>query len=46
MKDIAFGLTMTAAGMGITFFTLYLLTLLIMVLNKLFPFKKEESAKK
>jgi|MudIll2142460700_1097286.scaffolds.fasta_scaffold422633_2 Na+-transporting methylmalonyl-CoA/oxaloacetate decarboxylase gamma subunit len=46
MKDIAFGLTMTAAGMGITFITLYLLTLLIMVLNKLFPFKKEESSKK
>jgi Na+-transporting methylmalonyl-CoA/oxaloacetate decarboxylase gamma subunit len=41
MKDMAFGLTMTVAGMGITFITLYLLTLLIRLLNKLFPYKKE-----
>jgi Na+-transporting methylmalonyl-CoA/oxaloacetate decarboxylase gamma subunit len=41
MKDLAFGLTMTVAGMGITFITLYLLTLLIRLLNKLFPYKEE-----
>ena len=29
--------------MGITLITLYLLTLLIRLLNKLFPFKKEEA---
>jgi Na+-transporting methylmalonyl-CoA/oxaloacetate decarboxylase gamma subunit len=45
MKDMAFGLTMTVAGMGITFITLYLLTLLIRLLNKLFPYKKEEPTK-
>jgi len=45
MKDMAFGLTMTVAGMGVTFITLYLLTLLIRLLNKLFPFKKEEESK-
>jgi Na+-transporting methylmalonyl-CoA/oxaloacetate decarboxylase gamma subunit len=45
MKDMAFGLTMTAAGMGVTFITLYLLTLLIRLLNKLFPYKKEELTK-
>lgn len=45
MKDMAFGLTMTVAGMGITFITLYLLTLLIRLLNKLFPYKKEEANK-
>jgi Na+-transporting methylmalonyl-CoA/oxaloacetate decarboxylase gamma subunit len=45
MKDMAFGLTMTVAGMGITFITLYLLTLLIRLLNKLFPYKKEEGKK-
>ena len=45
MNDMAFGLTMTVAGMGITFITLYLLTLLIRLLNKLFPFKKEEENK-
>jgi len=42
MNDLSFGLTMTVAGMGVTFITLYLLTLLIRLLNKLFPFKKEE----
>jgi len=40
--DWTFGLTMTIAGMGITFITLYLLTLLIRLLNKLFPYKDEE----
>jgi Na+-transporting methylmalonyl-CoA/oxaloacetate decarboxylase gamma subunit len=45
MKDLAFGLTMTVAGMGITFLTLYLLTLIIRLLNKLFPFKKEGEGK-
>ncbi|MBN1160848.1 MAG: OadG family protein [Dehalococcoidales bacterium] len=43
--DWSFGLTMTFAGMGITFITLYLLTLLIRLLNKLFPFKSEEEKK-
>jgi Na+-transporting methylmalonyl-CoA/oxaloacetate decarboxylase gamma subunit len=41
----SFGLTMTAAGMGVTFITLYLLTLLIRLLNRLFPFKNEEDKK-
>lgn len=43
--DWSFGLTMTAAGMAVTFITLYLLTLLIRLLNKLFPFKNEEEKK-
>ena len=42
MKDWAFGLTMTVMGMGVTFITLYLLTLLIRLLIKLFPRKEEE----
>ena len=45
MKDMAFGLTMMVAGMGVTFITLYLLTLIIRLLNKLFPFKKEDQGK-
>jgi Na+-transporting methylmalonyl-CoA/oxaloacetate decarboxylase gamma subunit len=45
MNDMAFGLTMTAAGMGVTFLTLYLLTLLIRLLNKLFPADKEGESK-
>ena len=40
--DWSFGLTMMLAGMGVTFITLYLLTLLIRLLNKLFPYKNEE----
>ncbi len=43
--DWTFGLTMTAAGMGVTFITLYLLTLLIRLLNRLFPYKNEEEKK-
>jgi Na+-transporting methylmalonyl-CoA/oxaloacetate decarboxylase gamma subunit len=42
MKDWVFGLTMTIAGMGVTFITLYILTLVIRLLDKLFPYKKEE----
>jgi Na+-transporting methylmalonyl-CoA/oxaloacetate decarboxylase gamma subunit len=42
LKDLAFGLTMTVMGMGVTFITLYLLTLLIRLLIKLFPFKEEK----
>jgi Na+-transporting methylmalonyl-CoA/oxaloacetate decarboxylase gamma subunit len=42
MKDLAFGLTMTAMGMGVTLLTLYLLTLLIRLLIKLFPRKEDE----
>jgi len=45
MADWSFGLTMTVAGMGITLLTLYLLTLLIRLLNKLFPYKKEDEEK-
>lgn len=42
MKDLGFGLTMMIMGMGGTFLTLYILTLVIRLLNKLFPFKKEK----
>jgi Na+-transporting methylmalonyl-CoA/oxaloacetate decarboxylase gamma subunit len=46
MSDLAFGLTMTVAGMGVTFLTLYLLTLIIRLLNRLFPFKENKSQNK
>ena len=42
MKDLAFGLTMTVMGMGVTLITLYLLTLLIRLLIRLFPRKEGE----
>jgi Na+-transporting methylmalonyl-CoA/oxaloacetate decarboxylase gamma subunit len=46
MKDLGFGLTMTVIGMGVTFVTLCLLILIIRLLLKLFPYKKEEETGK
>jgi len=46
LKDLGFGLTMTVMGMGITFLTLCLLILIIRLLSKLFPYKKEEETSK
>jgi Na+-transporting methylmalonyl-CoA/oxaloacetate decarboxylase gamma subunit len=46
MSDLAFGLTMTVAGMGVTFITLYLLTLIIRLLNRFFPFKEDKNQNK
>jgi len=45
MRDLAFGLTTTVAGMGVTLVTLFLLTLLIRLLNRLFRPDEEKSAK-
>ena len=45
LKDLSFGLTMTFWGMGITLLTLGLLILMIWLMNKLFPFKKEDEKK-
>jgi len=42
MKDWAFGLTMAVAGMGVTLLTLYLLTLVIRLLDRFFPYKEEK----
>ncbi len=42
MKDLAFGLTMTFMGMGVTLLTLYILILVIRLLIRLFPFKEEK----
>ncbi|MDD5127180.1 MAG: OadG family protein [Dehalococcoidales bacterium] len=40
--DVAFGVTMMVMGMGVTLITLYLLSLVIGLLVKLFPYKAEE----
>jgi len=37
LKDLEFGLIMTLTGMGVTLLTLYLLTLIIHVMNRMFP---------
>lgn len=43
--DWGFGLTMMVMGMGVTFLTLYLLTWIIRLLIRLYPFKEEEESK-
>lgn len=45
MSDLAFGLIMMVTGMSVTFLTLYLLTIVIHLLNRLFPFKQIEKDK-
>ncbi len=45
MRDMAFGLTATLAGMGVTLATLYLLTLLIRLLNRLFRADEDAAGK-
>ncbi len=37
MSDLAFGLTMTVVGMGGTILTLWLLSVAMVVLKKIFP---------
>ncbi len=39
--DLAFGLTMMVMGMSVTLITLYLLTWVIRLLIRLFPFNEE-----
>jgi Na+-transporting methylmalonyl-CoA/oxaloacetate decarboxylase gamma subunit len=46
MKDLSFGLTMTVVGMGVTLATLFLLTLVVQLLNKLFPEVEKKEDKK
>ena len=43
--DWSFGITMTVMGMAVTLLTLYILTLVIRLMIRLFPFKEEESKK-
>ncbi len=45
MTDLAFGLTMTIMGMGITFLTLFLLTIVIRLLVRLFPYREVKEKK-
>ena len=45
MKDLSFGLTMTFWGMGVTLVTLGLLILIIRLMNKMYPVKKDDDKK-
>ena len=45
MDNWTFGITMLVLGMGGTLLTLWILSLLMSLLKKLFPYRKEEEAK-
>jgi Na+-transporting methylmalonyl-CoA/oxaloacetate decarboxylase gamma subunit len=42
MSNLGIGGIITVLGMAVTFLTLYILTLVIKLLSKLFPYKEEE----
>jgi Na+-transporting methylmalonyl-CoA/oxaloacetate decarboxylase gamma subunit len=42
MDNVTFGVTMMVCGMGGTILTLYILSLIMTLLGKIFPEKKEE----
>ncbi|MBS3919702.1 MAG: hypothetical protein KG012_12545 [Deltaproteobacteria bacterium] len=45
MDNWTFGITMIIVGMGGTILTMWVLSLLMGLLRKLFPYKKEEAGK-
>ncbi len=45
MENIGLGLIITVIGMAVTFLTLYIITLIIRLLSRLFPFKEEPEQK-
>ena len=45
MDNWTFGITMVIVGMGGTLLTLWILSLIMSVLKKVFPYTKEEGAK-
>ncbi len=46
MDNWTFGLTMIIVGMGGTILTLYILSLIMTLLRKAFPYRKEEEVAK
>lgn len=46
MEDLGFGLTLTLMGMGTTLVTLGLITLVIRLLDWMFPYGEEKESKK
>jgi len=45
MDDVTFGVTMLIVGMGGTIVTLWIMSLIMTVLMKVFPYKEEEQPK-
>jgi|APMed6443717190_1056831.scaffolds.fasta_scaffold1069119_1 hypothetical protein len=46
MDNVTFGMTVTLVGMGGTLLTLWLISVLIVLLKKVFPLSGDESANK
>ncbi len=46
LDNWTFGITVIIVGMGGTLLTLYILSLIMNILKKFFPYKKEEEAAK
>jgi hypothetical protein len=46
VDNLTFGITMVVVGMGGTLLTLGILSLLMVVLKRVFPYKAENEAKK
>jgi hypothetical protein len=44
MQNLTFGLTMTIVGVGGTFLTLWILSLVVIALKKIFPLPAEPKA--
>ena len=45
MDNVTFGITMLIVGMGGTLLTMWVLSILMGLLKKAFPYKKEEEGK-
>ena len=43
MDKLTFGITMFVCGIGGTLFTLWIMSLIMTALTKIFPYKKEEN---
>lgn len=41
MENLGTGLIITVVGLSVTFLTLYILTLVIRLLSRIFPFKED-----
>jgi hypothetical protein len=46
MDNLTFGVSMIAVGMGGTLLTLWILSLLMLVLKRIFPYRKENDTKR
>jgi hypothetical protein len=44
MDNVTFGVTMLVCGMGGTILTLWIMSLIMGLLGKIFPYKKDEDA--